>query len=76
MKRIAVWILLCILLCPLMQVQAEDITDLTIETVTFDNGNPGLSAVEEAVNQITIPLSACGFTCWMLAFNSMHSESA
>ena len=38
-----------------MQVQAEDITDLTIETVTFDNGNPGLSAVEEAVNQITIP---------------------
>lgn len=26
-----------------MQVQAEDITDLTIETVTFDNGNPGLS---------------------------------
>ena len=55
MKRIAVWILLCILLCPLMQVQAEDITDLTIETVTFDNGNPGLSAVEEAVNQITIP---------------------
>ncbi len=29
---------------------------MTIETVTFDNGNPGLSAVEEAVNQITIPV--------------------
>lgn len=38
-----------------MKTQAEEITDLTIETVTFDSGNPGIPAVEEAVNQITIP---------------------
>lgn len=43
------------LICTIPMAKSEEIVDLVIETVTFDTGNSGISAVEEAVNQITIP---------------------
>ncbi len=55
MKRAVVWMLLCMLLLSAVPVRGEEIVELVIETVTFGAENPGIPAVEEAVNQITVP---------------------